>query len=86
MNGDHYALDFARIFPPEAQSYAQWSLTRLLRREFVCNFSRQLSSDAFSTFALRGSDSASHNENVREAIRWLEDTVVRPQLFVESLT
>lgn len=77
-DGHYYVVDTARLFPPEApqQGAAPTSfLYRLLRPEFVREYERPLSSDAFSKFG--EDDHQSHNQEVRDASEKLKVEVVR---------
>merc|ERR1712137_1168416 len=50
----YYVIDFARVFPPTAERNSKISATylyKLFRPEFIKEYSKPLSSDAFSKFA-----------------------------------
>jgi len=76
-DGRLYAVDLARMFPPETPNtkfFPGGFLFRLLRPELVRAFPKALSSDAFSGF---GRDNAeTHNNEVREATSFLHNTVI----------
>jgi hypothetical protein len=98
VNGEFYALDFARLMPPEAPfdkpGYFTFSLFffcfspskskpkmkrnciwyQLLRPEFVKQYKKPLSSDAFSAFGRIGRQE--HNKEVEEATKELAKAAV----------
>lgn len=74
-----FFLDFARTAPPEPPKERASYLYNLLRMEFVQNYSRPLSPDAFSNFGLI--DAEIHNEEVRQAHQYLLNTGETNSLF-----
>ena len=78
-DGLHYALDYARVYPPAALVQGEIReksrcLFRLLRPELVSRFSKPLSSDAFTAWGRMNSDI--HNAEVREATQYLVDQAI----------
>ena len=81
VNQKIYALDAARLFPPEARSKEISSprgvwLYELLRPELVKKFSKPLSSDAFSSFQRFDEDKKEHNNDVIEATNMMMEKCV----------
>ncbi|ELR14246.1 uncharacterized protein ACA1_082190 [Acanthamoeba castellanii str. Neff] len=77
-DGHYYVVDTARLFPPEAPvegAPPTSFLYRLLRPEFVREYDRPLSSDAFSKFG--EDDHQAHNQEVRNATERLKQDVIR---------
>ena len=90
-NGEQslYALDFARLFPPEDPTIRISAgpssvLTKLLRRELVASSPQALSSDAFSSFSAAASDSAACKQAVNNATIMLRDQRI-PQVVAQLL-
>lgn len=90
QTGRLYALDLARLYPPEPPARRGTSdlLTKLLRPELVLWFSRQprgwpLSSDAFLQFQWHGA--LEHQDHVKEACA-ARDNIILPLLatFLDS--
>lgn len=82
-----YAVDLARLFPPESPrlSLAPKSRSqffRMLRPELVRQFHKPLSSDAHTAFGR--DDAATHNAEVDEATQFLQTTVIPS--FADTLT
>lgn len=75
-DGRIYLVDFARYCPPEPPQpgHRGSNLYRLLRPELVKKYPKPLSSDAFSN--LGNHDSATHNNEVKEAFLFLFNQVV----------
>lgn len=77
VDGKFYLLDFSRSFPPCSYdtSLRNSYLFRLLRPEFVKNYSKPLCPDAFSGFVEKHSPQE-HIDEVEEATRHLIDKVI----------
>ncbi|GAM24988.1 hypothetical protein SAMD00019534_081630 [Acytostelium subglobosum LB1] len=73
-----YVLDFARVFPPTADSHVDEAfLYRLFRPEFVQTYHTPLSSDAYSPFGKVDAVSMSvNNQEVLEATKHLFNTCI----------
>eukprot|EP00727_Mastigamoeba_balamuthi_P001851 m51a1_g11663 hypothetical protein (1053) ;mRNA; r:493-4759 len=72
VSGLYYLVDFARLFPPTADSPTKAMNTflyQLMRPEFVRTYKKPLSPDAFSKFG--DHDAREHDDEVREATRYL---------------
>jgi len=81
QDGRYYVLDFARTFPPEAVLPGQKGqrgqiLYKLLRPEFVRNYPKPLSPDAFSGFGRTDPQYKIHEAEVLEATQTLFTTVI----------
>ena len=76
-DGRLYAIDLARLFPPETPKKSITGasyLFRLLRPELVRKFPKPLSSDAFTMFGIH--DSEKHDAEVRQASEYLHNVVI----------
>eukprot|EP01119_Soliformovum_irregulare_P021321 TRINITY_DN7074_c0_g1_i2.p1 TRINITY_DN7074_c0_g1~~TRINITY_DN7074_c0_g1_i2.p1 ORF type:complete len:833 (+),score=208.66 TRINITY_DN7074_c0_g1_i2:91-2589(+) len=75
-DGKYYLLDFSRVFPPEApiRTIKNAHLSRLLRPEFIKNYSQPLCSDAFAGFIKGFHEDA--NREVIEATDHLIRTLI----------
>jgi hypothetical protein len=88
-DGQYYALDFARVFPPEHREGTPHLPTvkrsifwRLLRPELVKQHPDALSSDALSCFG-KGHGSAAHSQHVHDATKNLVGEII--PTFAEEL-
>eukprot|EP01129_Flabellula_baltica_P001758 TRINITY_DN1167_c0_g3_i1.p1 TRINITY_DN1167_c0_g3~~TRINITY_DN1167_c0_g3_i1.p1 ORF type:complete len:1479 (-),score=312.24 TRINITY_DN1167_c0_g3_i1:5-4441(-) len=79
-DGKIYALDFARLFPPEAPSSETSMFYNLFRKEFMQKYSKRLSADAFSGFGRINAEE--HNDEILAATQYLKEHLI-PQ-FVEE--
>lgn len=83
----HYAVDLARLFPPESPKLGlsqkpRAQFFRMLRPELVRQFNKPLSSDAHTAFGR--DESAIHNAEVDEATLFLQNTVI--PAYAETLS
>ncbi|EFA81515.1 hypothetical protein PPL_05504 [Heterostelium album PN500] len=83
-NNEFYALDFARLLPPQAyfddsgNAIAHRDVFyRLLRPEFLRTWEKPLNSDAFTGWSSCDPDQEQHNQDVADATKHLFDVVIR---------
>eukprot|EP00009_Paramoeba_aestuarina_P012013 CAMPEP_0201539336 /NCGR_PEP_ID=MMETSP0161_2-20130828/70080_1 /ASSEMBLY_ACC=CAM_ASM_000251 /TAXON_ID=180227 /ORGANISM="Neoparamoeba aestuarina, Strain SoJaBio B1-5/56/2" /LENGTH=818 /DNA_ID=CAMNT_0047946657 /DNA_START=38 /DNA_END=2494 /DNA_ORIENTATION=- len=81
-DGKLYVIDLARLYPPETPDITKKGsfLYRLLRPEFVNNYEKPLSSDAFSLFGKNG-NYEEINKDAREATEYLREQVIPDLAF-----
>ena len=83
-DGKYYAVDFARVFPPEGPSRRSREIFyKLLRPEFVRSYSNPLSSDACSRFSSED-ESILCRKEVISATEYLYRTLI-PQFIRQQL-
>ncbi|KYQ96645.1 hypothetical protein DLAC_03928 [Tieghemostelium lacteum] len=87
-SSQYYAIDFGRLFPPEAYFKDGKAIAhrdvffKLLRPEFFKNYDKALSSDAFTAWSNNDPDSDIWNQNLSEATLHLYNVII-PRAAVE---